>query len=476
MNYDTKNRKTVIRFDIVSPEEIKRQSIGYCNASTSKKDLPKITDINDRAFGAMADPHGLSTGSARQFIHCKTCDAEHPTLCVGHFGHIELESEMYHCGFIKQVEQILQIVCFKCSRLRLRFDDYKDTKSGKWLPGTKPFIRKLAANSFNEKTLARLAKICKKKTVCMFKDCAAEFPTITFKKKVLYTTDDKKQKKELLAPQAYAVLNRIPEEEIAFLKLPYKPSWLILTRMFVPPNAIRPTIYFGTKIGRDDLTRKMLDIIRNNQILVDSRNERNERILQSDITAFIDASKINQNTVTSYRNRNKKPMKSIVGRIQTKAGRVRNNLLGKRTDFTARNVITGDPMLDLDEVGIPQWIAQQLTVPVLVNDTNIEELSRLVQKGPFHYPGANSVIYTRIKDGKADKRSIRLWARTRAAPIHLEFGDIVERHLVTGDACLLNRQPSLHKESMMMHRIRVMPGTTFRLNLSVTPVFNAVSN
>lgn len=475
----SKDRKTVIRFDVVSPDEIKRQSIGCCNASPTRinNDLPRITDINDRVFGALADPKGLSTGSTREFVNCGTCDAENPILCAGHFGHIELQSPMYHCGFMKPVEQLLQSVCFVCSRLRVRFSDHKNAETDRWLPGTKPFLRKLAANSYQEKTLSKLAKLCKKKQYCTFQGCAAEFPTITFKKKVLYITTGK-QRKELLAADAYAVLKNIPEDEIAFLQLSYQPSWLIMTRMFVPPNAIRPTIYFGTKIGRDDLTRKLLDIIRNNEMLLDpkneriERNERNERILQSDITAFIDASKINQNTVTSYRNRNKKPMKSIVGRIQTKAGRVRNNLLGKRTDFTARNVITGDPTLDLDEVGIPQWMAQHLTVPVLVNDRNQKQLLDLILKGPFQYPGANSIIRHREFEGKMKKYTVHLWA-TKKPVTQLQHGDIVERHLVTGDACLLNRQPSLHKESMMMHRIRVMPGTTFRLNLSVTPVFNA---
>ena len=140
--------------------------------------------------------------------------------------------------------------------------------------------------------------------------------------------------------------------------------------------------------------------------------------------------------------------------------------MGKRVDFSARTVITPDPNLELDQLGVPLAIALNITIPVTVTPLNIDEMRIYVQNGPSKYPGAKYII-------RHDDRQIDLSMLPNRSDAHLEYGYKVERHLMTGDYVVFNRQPSLHKMSTMGHRVRVLPYSTFRLNLSVTAPYNA---
>jgi DNA-directed RNA polymerase II subunit RPB1 len=140
--------------------------------------------------------------------------------------------------------------------------------------------------------------------------------------------------------------------------------------------------------------------------------------------------------------------------------------MGKRVDFSARTVITGDPNLSVDEVGVPRSIARTLTYPEIVTPYNMDKLQALVRNGPTEHPGAKYVI-------RDTGERIDLRYHKRAGEIPLQYGYKVERHINDGDVVIFNRQPSLHKMSMMGHKIRVMPYSTFRLNLSVTSPYNA---
>ena len=140
--------------------------------------------------------------------------------------------------------------------------------------------------------------------------------------------------------------------------------------------------------------------------------------------------------------------------------------MGKRVDFSARTVISPDPTLDLDQVGVPLQIAQNITMPITVTPHNIDEMRIYVNNGPSQYPGAKYII-------RHDERQIDLSMLVNRADAHLEYGYKVERHLMTGDYVIINRQPSLHKCSTMGHRVRILPFSTFRLNLSVTTPYNA---
>lgn len=222
--------------------------------------------------------------------------------------------------------------------------------------------------------------------------------------------------------------------------------------------------------SEDDLTYKLADIIKANQNVRRLEQEgapahvvdEFETLLQYHIATYMDNDLPGQ---PQSMQKSGRPVKSIRARLKGKEGRLRGNLMGKRVDFSARTVITGDPNLDLDQVGVPYSIARNLTYPERVTPYNITYLQELVRNGPNEYPGARYVV--RDNGERIDLRY------NKQASTFLQYGWIVERHLKDGDYVLFNRQPSLHKMSMMSHRIKLMPYSTFRLNLSVTSPYNA---
>jgi len=161
-----------------------------------------------------------------------------------------------------------------------------------------------------------------------------------------------------------------------------------------------------------------------------------------------------------------KPLKAIKARLKGKEGRIRGNLMGKRVDFSARTVITPDPNLRIDQVGVPRSIAQNLTFPELVTPFNIDRMQELGRRGNSQYPGAKYIV-------RDNGERIDLRFHPKSSDLHLQCGYKVERHLRDDDLVIFNRQPTLHKMSMMGHRVKVLPWSTFRMNLSCTSPYNA---
>ena len=284
--------------------------------------------------------------------------------------------------------------------------------------------------------------------------------------------------KPITPKMALSVFQHISAEDVKKMGLSNdyaRPEWMIITVLPVPPPPVRPSISVdgsgqGMR-GEDDLTYKLGDIIRANGNVRRCDTEGSpghvvaefEQLLQFHVATYMDNDIAGQPRALQKSGR---PVKSIRARLKGKEGRLRGNLMGKRVDFSARTVITGDPNLSLDEVGVPRSIARTLTYPETVTPYNIHRLHQLVKNGPNIHPGAKYVI----TDTGA---RIDLRHHKRAGEISLQYGYKVERHIIDGDVIIFNRQPSLHKESMMGHRVRVMPYSTFRLNLSVTSPYNA---
>ena len=285
------------------------------------------------------------------------------------------------------------------------------------------------------------------------------------------------EKKPITPQMALNVFRHISTDDIKRMGLSNdyaRPEWMIITVLPVPPPPVRPSIAVdggnGMR-GEDDLTYKLGDIIRANGNVRRCETEGSpahvvsefEQLLQFHVATYMDNDIAGQPQALQKSGR---PVKSIRARLKGKEGRLRGNLMGKRVDFSARTVITGDPNLSLDEVGVPRSIAKTLTYPETVTPYNIQKLHQLVKNGPNDHPGAKYVI-------RDSGERIDLRHHKRAGEISLQYGWKVERHIVDGDYIIFNRQPSLHKESMMGHRVRVMPYSTFRLNLSVTSPYNA---
>jgi DNA-directed RNA polymerase, subunit A' (EC 2.7.7.6) len=249
---------------------------------------------------------------------------------------------------------------------------------------------------------------------------------------------------------------------------------MILTVLPVPPITIRPSITIESGIrAEDDLTHKLVDIVRINERLKESLEAGAPQLIIEDLWDLL------QYHVSTYidneipglppaKHRSGRPLRTLAQRLKGKEGRFRGNLSGKRVDFSARTVISPDPSISIDEVGVPQTIAKILTVPERVTKFNIERIRQYIINGPDKWPGANYVIRT---DGR--RIDLRYVKDRKELAASITPGYIVERHLVDGDTVLFNRQPSLHRISMMAHRVRVLPGRTFRLNVLVCPPYNA---
>jgi len=248
---------------------------------------------------------------------------------------------------------------------------------------------------------------------------------------------------------------------------------MILTVLPVPPVTVRPSITLESgQRSEDDLTHKLVDIIRINQRFQENREagapqliiEDLWELLQYHVTTFFDNS---VSGIPPARHRSGRPLKTLSQRLKGKEGRFRGSLSGKRVNFSARTVISPDPNLSINEVGVPMPIARILTVPVIVTPRTIEQLKVYIRNGTEIHPGANYVFRPdgrRIKVTEVNKEDLAE---------KIEYSWMVERQLKDGDTVLFNRQPSLHKMSIMAHSVKVLPNKTFRLNPAVCPPYNA---
>ena len=260
---------------------------------------------------------------------------------------------------------------------------------------------------------------------------------------------------------------------MGFSPLWSRPDWMICQVLPIAPPSVRPSVkHDAQQRSEDDLTHIYSNIVKTNNFVKykmtnpDSSQfsiEMPMETLQHSI-AMIANNKIKG--VSPMAQRSGRPLQCITGRINSKNGRIRGNLMGKRVDYSARSVITGDPNLSIQQLGVPLKIAKNITKPVIVNDRNKLFLLKLAQNGPDLYPGA------KILEKKSGLNiSLRYVDRTT---LSLENGDIVHRHMLDGDMCLFNRQPSLHRPSMMGHIAKIMNiGDTFRMNVGDTKPYNA---
>ena len=361
---------------------------------------------------------------------------------------------------------------FKCSKLLL----------DKELPELQKIINKKISR---QKKFDSIYKMCSKNKIkwCGSNSeigCGARQPDKISKDNIGKITLEWKDNEDIktiyLAEDILKILCRITDEDATILGFPKKinrPENLICTVFPFPPPAVRPSVRNDTgQRCHDDLTHKLCDMVKTNNTLKTKieKGSSPEQIeywtilLQYHLSTFID-NKIPG--IAQAKQRTGRPLRSLTERLKSKEGRIRGNLMGKRVDFSARSVITPDPCISINELGVPIKIAMNLTYPEKINKYNRDTLIKLVKNGPDKYPGAKY-----IRKCNENMRTIRL-KDMDFDKLTLEDGDIVDRHIMNGDFVLFNRQPSLHKMSMMSHKVRVMEYDTFRLNPAVTPSYNA---
>lgn len=401
---------------------------------------------------------------------------------------------MYHIGYLRVVLSTLRCVCYSCSRLLVDLNDMKSKVALRTKNSRARFNRivelsqnkkRCEASSIEDEDAGREGgcgcmqpKYSKDGISIMIQtqsqpDSAYSASDTAGKEDKSVAGED--TKRALLAEEALAILQRISDHDVRFLGFdPQRnhPAWMILSVLPIPPPQVRPYVQYGSDRSEDDLTLKLLDIVKTNQQLKRHEDagaaghvlQEVAYVLQYHIATLINNDIPGLPVATT---RAKKPIKSLRQRLKGKDGRLRGNLMGKRVDFSARTVITGDPNLAVDQVGVPKSVAMNLTFPETVTAFNMEELKKLVANGPFEWPGARYII--RSDGTRFDLRH----CHGNPAAQQLEIGDRVERHMKDDDYVLFNRQPSLHKMSIMGHRTKILPWSTFRLNLSVTSPYNA---
>ena len=362
-------------------------------------------------------------------------------------------------------------------------------------PRLKLIVNKLHGQS--RKRLTHVYDLCKNKKMCDIKrdeagehmdsagkvssGCGRYQPQIRRKGLELIAkwkdTNDSAQEKEknLSAEHVLEIFKRISDRDSMIMGMDprfSRPDWMILSVMPVPPLCVRPSVVmYGTARCQDDLTHKLADIIKINNLLKDNETSgaaahiinEDVKLLQFHCATLVDN---DMPGLPRAQQKSGRPLKSIRARLKGKEGRIRGNLMGKRVDFSARTVITPDPNLAINQVGVPRSIAQNMTFPELVTPFNIDRMHDLVSRGASQYPGAKYII----RDN-GDRIDLRFHPKT--SDLHLQCGYIVERHMIDGDYIVFNRQPTLHKMSMMGHRVKVLPWSTFRMNLSCTTPYNA---
>ena len=463
MMYGITKRIGSIKFSCVSPEEIRKMSATKIITADTYDDEGYPIEMG------LMDPH---MGVIEPGLRCKTCGCK-VDECPGHFGHIDLAMPVIHVGFIKDIKLMLESPCRNCGRIMLTSEQIdarrNDMSEMKDLGGGTIDIK-----NFSKET----AKDASNKGICPY--CGSEQIKIKLDKPTTFREVDDNHK--LTPKEVRERLERIPDEDLKTLGMDpatCRPEWMILTALAVPPVTVRPSITLDSgDRSEDDLTHKLVDVLRINQRLRENRDagapqlivEDLWELLQYHVTTYFD----NQTSgIPPARHRSGRPLKTLAQRLKGKEGRFRSNLSGKRVNFSARTVISPDPLLSINEVGVPDKAARELTVPVHVNEHNIEKLKEMIARGPepseseIYLPGVNYVI-------RADGRRIRVTQRNAAeVSENIEVDYTVERQLMDGDVVLFNRQPSLHRMSMMAHRVKIMDGRTFRFNLCVCPPYNA---
>ena len=507
------NQIKEIQFGLLSSSEIARISTIEC--------------VNQSLYDDNSEPIPYGPIDNRLGVNqknkiCSTCDKK-LEFCPGHFGYIRLNLPIFHIGLFKKVIEILRCICKNCSRILLQEEE--------------KFSFRERANKLKKSSSLRLKglmgdilKSCAKVKICQY--CGAlngkvkhvqgvTGPTIIIheiNKKDLENFEEKNdhewsyktkfesaiilfsQKKkpnsnkennienlftgpnstistELTSPYVYSLFSNISPEDIIFFGMDEEnasPINLLLQYIIVPPLPIRPTITMGMEgTNEDDLTIKIREMIHVNKYIKSYIDEGSANtyklmddlnLLQSTHAYYINSNTkgINKNIVGN------KPIRSLCTRLKGKSGRFRGNLSGKRVDFSGRTVISPDPNLRIDQLGIPVFMAMTLTYPERVNEYNIKKLKKLILNGTEKHPGANFVI-----TNNGENKIYLGYINREKVCNELKIGDIVERYIMDGDVVLFNRQPSLHRVSIMAFHAKILPWRTLRFNESNCTPFNA---
>ena len=498
-------------FSIMKPEEVLRAACMEVVSHDLYQD-----NVGD---GKVSEPGGLldeRMGPIDIHSRCKTCGVKYEN-CPGHFGFIKLELPVFHCSFMDRLVKTLQIVCKRCSRILLASQEKESIARKKNRDDRSCNMRE------RDRIFQGLLQRCAKAKFCTH--CGAScgpvkrhgafrivhYPDGNMRRPKRRELEEFDEHTKSLPPDSdvdfnfqaaakanpdlkrhfshcgdsldplrvIAILEAIPPNEIELLTMAPVlsfPTGFVIQALPIVPLCLRVTVHSSMSTGstEDDLTVQARVIMSYNHLI-------KLHILKgSSTTTITDLWENLQMEVARYMHAehprleapknqfSDKPLRGMSERFKGKFGRFRNNLSGKRVNFTARTVISPDPNLAIEEVGIPSLVAKTLTYPERVTKRNIQRVRAAVLRGGESHP--------RIVKIHSDKENIHKYlgyANRKEMADLLKVGYVVERQLQDGDIVLFNRQPSLHRISIMCHRAKILPHRTFRFNECVCGPYNA---
>ena len=448
-----------LQFSILSPEEIRNGSV----VEITTKD----TYINNKpCIGGLFDPR---MGVLEPGLICPTDGLDYMQT-PGYFGHIELARPVFYIQYLSTILKVLRCCCFKCSKLLISKEKYKQAldmeSEARW-----KYVFALASK------VGRCGEDTDDGCGCLQPNKIRKDGLASIYAEWKNSNSDQSENiiVQLTPEMVLKIFKRISDEDVTFMgfsPLWSRPDWMVCQVLAVPPPAVRPSVkHDAQQRSEDDLSHILNNIWKTNKTLQEKIQSNAPSNVIDDWTTVLQyyvATQVDNKIpgVASVAQRSGRPLKSIKDRLNSKGGRMRGNLMAKRVDFSARSVITADPNISIRELGVPMKIAKNITKPVVVNKTNRAFLMKLVQNGPDVHPGAKILERkngTSVTLRYVDRKSLKL-----------EDGDIVHRHMMDGDPVLFNRQPTLHRMSMMCHLARIMQrGDTFRMNVADTKPYNA---
>ena len=425
------DNKTIekIDFGIISSEKIDKMAV---------KEIDKAEVYDADGYPVEDGVMDPSLGVIDPGMTCQTCGGR-IRECQGHFGKITLSRPVVHVLHAKKVKNLLRFTCTECASLAMKDENKSYRKS----------------NMMNE---------------CP--ECGEEMKDVKLDKPYSFYEDGEELRPEDIEER----FKEISDEDAAKLGIEGgRPEDLIIEKLPVPPVTMRPSITLETgERSEDDITHKLVDVIRINKRLQNNIEIEAPEFIIDDLHELLQyhVSTLFYNDMSGVppaRHRSGRSLKSLIERVQGKEGRFRQNLIGKRVNFSARTVITPDPNIGINEVGVPKHVAKKLTVKKKVTEENLDDVKNWIDNGRETHPGVNYIF-------QPDGRRRRVTDENREELKELiEPGEgwEFERHLMDGDISLFNRQPSLHRMSIMAHHVRVLPYRTFRINPNVCAPYNA---
>ncbi len=437
---------------------------------------------------------GLTESSKLE--QCLTCRQKKDT-CPGHFGHIRLAVPILHPMLMEEILTFLRAICFHCHLPIFKQEHLR--------------MLRIARKRGNYKAISQLAK---KHPFCA--NCMCNQPTYTLiEGKINYYYKDKSDKIELSTDEIDKIFGSLKQKDLKVLGISedIHPCHMILKVIPVCPPCARPNVVIDEQKCEDDITLKYSEIIKCNKQIIKEQNPAKQKVLTNMLEFHV--ATLFDNSKGKARQINGRPLKGIRERINGKSGRIRNNLMGKRNDFCARTVIGADPTLMLNEVGFPQEFAEKLTIPETVNKINYPYMLELIRQNKVNriIRGEKKFNWSTLqkKDKYEKLPSDQVYSNGKWIPIErwelmnkrpfklvkgqkvlrgfyeiiegteddtppqfdLQLGDVVERQLRNGDRVILNRQPTLHKGSMLCPKIKILKGRTLRLPISICSAYNA---